>query len=181
LSTVDQAITLDLDDEKFDRLIRALEKLPDKLYDKVVKRAAKMAVKPMMKIAKARAPHKSGFFKKSIISKLKTYKRNATVIVIMGPENKKDPQTGENPANIAHLIEYGTAAHKIVPRDIKSTPGMPVGGNEMGVLFRGSVNHPGIKAQPFMRPAYDLGRVASVERYRTELKKKFDSVVKSVS
>ena len=148
MSTVDQAITLDLDDEKFDRLIRGLEKLPDKLYDKVVKRAAKLAVKPMMKIAKSLAPVRTGYFKKSIKSKMKTYRRNGTVVVVWGPENKKDPRTGENPANIAHLIEGGTIH---------------------------------VKPRPFMCPAYDLGRVASVERYRTELKKKFDSVVKSVS
>ena len=62
--------------------------------------------------------------------------------------------TGKH-APIAHLVEYGTAAHSI---DAKIKRGLSFGGG----VVRKSVNHPGARPAPFMRPALDSQHRAAV-------------------
>ena len=55
----------------------------------------------------------------------------------------------------AHMVEYGTGAHFIKPKNRKS---LFIAG-----LFKEGVNHPGAKKQPFMRPALDTKATEAME------------------
>lgn len=88
----------------------------------------------------------------------------STVEVYVGPSGK--------PARMAHLVEFGTKPHKIRAR---SGAGMLAiwGGNPAAVVARtASVNHPGSRPQPYMRPAFEgtaqavLGNIGEAMRRR---------------
>lgn len=55
----------------------------------------------------------------------------------------------------AHMVEFGTAAHLIVP---KRAQALAIGGAVVA-----AVHHPGAHAQPFVRPAFDSKAAAAVE------------------
>lgn len=70
--------------------------------------------------------------------------------VIAGGKNKK---TGAD-VYYAHMVEYGTVPHTITAANRK--------GLSFGGLFFQSVQHPGARARPFMRPALDTQAQAAV-------------------
>lgn len=56
-------------------------------------------------------------------------------------------KAGDKIAYYAHMVEYGTAAHLIKPKNRKSL--------FLAGVFKELVNHPGAQKKPFMRPAID--------------------------
>ena len=61
----------------------------------------------------------------------------------------------------AHMIEYGTKAHRIQAKKGKVLA--------IGVS---AVNHPGIRPHPFLRPALDSKSTAAVEAVREYIRKR---------
>lgn len=55
----------------------------------------------------------------------------------------------------AHMVEFGTRAHTILPKSAKA---LRLGGHMVN-----SIHHPGAKPHPFMRPALDSKAEAAVE------------------
>jgi len=83
----------------------------------------------------------------------RTYKGAA--VQIIGPaQGFKITYQGKprDPANYAHLVEFGTAKHLISPKGGKGATGTLKIGQTHVV---GSVQHPGFKKKPFLRPAFD--------------------------
>jgi len=62
-------------------------------------------------------------------------------------------------AAYAPYVEFGTKPHEIKPKNAGGVLVFNVGGRK---VFAKKVNHPGTKAQPFVRPAYEawVGSVA---------------------
>ncbi|KKL96984.1 hypothetical protein LCGC14_1838990 [marine sediment metagenome] len=171
MPTRDIAIRLDLDEAALKHLDRAMKVLPEKVYARVVSSAARLSMLPALKAMKQRVNATStnmGHLRDSLIRKVKKYKSAGVVYVVVGPENKlilvSTPDGGQrrvNPANYSHLVEYGTTAHKI---------GAPTGGLKIGPLvIRGTVDHPGAKAQPFARPAFDETKHKVIRVYRKKV------------
>ena len=150
-------------DMKLDRglwgqVVRVLNELPTNVENQIVRPASSKAYKPIVQAAKAilGSRRRTGLLRKSIGLVQRT--RRGTVYTIVGPRTGfKDPETGENPVNIAHLVELGTKPHEIAPRQqsgvlaVKS-PGGPTS------YVSGAVQHPGAEAKPFIRPAWDAQR-----------------------
>lgn len=72
----------------------------------------------------------------------------------------------------AHLVEFGTRPHYILadrgsgrdPRSLNTiNRAIRKGMLKIGQVFRKAVVHPGAKAKPFMRPAFDNKAQAAVE------------------
>jgi len=84
---------------------RALNELPDKVYRKHLRRALKLEAKPLVKHMREKIrPHdKTGAWRKSIASKVKTYLRDFTVLCTVGARYKMAPHE--------HLAERG---HRLV-------------------------------------------------------------------
>lgn len=68
---------------------------------------------------------------------------------------------------IAHWIEFGTAAHEIRPKGAKSL--------FLAGAFKTIVHHPGIRPQPFMRPALDSRSAAAVIAVGEAIKKRLST------
>lgn len=64
----------------------------------------------------------------------------------------------------AHMVEFGTKPHKIKARRGRT------------LLFRGvfvkEIDHPGAKAQPFMRPSFDGTAGAAIEAVAAQIRKR---------
>ncbi|MFH9368072.1 HK97-gp10 family putative phage morphogenesis protein [Streptomyces anulatus] len=102
-----------------------------------VKRAVDRTRIDVQNEARRRAPVDTGRLRSSIVSRAEGSGRTVGYVV------------GTN-VNYAAAVEYGTAPHVIVPKNGKALywPGArhPVA----------KVNHPGTRAQPFMRPAIEM-------------------------
>lgn len=102
-----------------------------------VKRAVERTRIDVQNEARRRAPVDTGRLRSSIVSRSEGSGRSIGYVI------------GTN-VNYAAAVEYGTAPHVIVPRNRKALywPGAahPVA----------KVNHPGTRAQPFLRPAIEL-------------------------
>lgn len=156
--TASLSIRLDLDKAAKAKLDRAMKTLPTKIYNKVIGQAANAAMTPILKAARRNCPSRYGLLRKSLGKKKINYKTDGVVVVLVGPQTGfKDPVTGANPVKYAHLVEDGTGPHKIAAKK-----GVTIG----PLVIRGTVEHPGARPQPFMRPAYDTGKRQVLPIYR---------------
>ncbi|MFD8667079.1 HK97 gp10 family phage protein [Streptomyces microflavus] len=105
-----------------------------------VKRAVERTRIDVQNEARRRAPVDTGRLRSSIVSRAEGAGRSLGYVV------------GTN-VNYAAAVEYGTAPHVIVPKNGKALywPGArhPVA----------RVNHPGTRAQPFLRPAIEMTEI----------------------
>ena len=156
------SIRLDIDKQSQALVDRALRTLPQKVYDKVVGQAAAASVRPMVTAARSRVSTEHGTLKKSLGVKRKNYKNSGVVFVAVGPRKGfRDEATGEDPVNIAHLVEFGTKSHMIGSKKIILAIGP--------IAIRGTVQHPGSGPKPFLRPAYDEKKGGVLKIYRKKL------------
>lgn len=120
----------------------ALQTLPVKIEKNVLRGALNAAGQVIRREAMVRVPIKSGALRKSI--RVATRSKGGVVSATI--------RAGDAKAFYAHMVEFGTAAHKITAK-------------KGGLLAIGvaSVQHPGARARPFMRPALDGQARASVE------------------
>lgn len=169
--SVELGLTLDRTAEQ--QLLRNIRELPDVLLDKVVKAAASTSMTPVLKAARARCPERHGTLKRALGKRRKVYKRSGVVFVAVGPRRGfKDTTTGADPVNYAHLVEGGTAQHEVSSASGKLAIGP--------VVISGTVDHPGAKAQPFMRPAYDSQRHTVVDKYRRDVLRGAERTIKKM-
>ena len=117
-------------------LFAMLQTLPVKLEKNILRGAMRAGAKVIATEAKNNAPVKSGELLGSI--KIGTKSKKGQVIASVKVGNKK--------VWYSHFIEFGTAAHTITAKK---------GALSFGGFVGKSVEHTGIRAKPFMRPALD--------------------------
>lgn len=147
-------------------LERDLLKLGDKMAKSVTRKAMSKARKVVVKEARNRVPVRHGALKKSIGAKRITRSRTQSLTDIIGARSRPSTVNGKkvNPAMYAHLVEFGTKPHAIKPK----------GGGLLrvpGVGAVASVNHPGARPQPFMRPAWMSKRNTTLRTFINEYRK----------
>lgn len=153
-----------------DDVIRALEKVSEKLSGDRLEAIAAKATKPMLDEVRrsARSVGDSGALANSIIVKHVQYEGGRLVYTIIGPDveyiqmvtrtsvlpNGTTIQRQEKarPANYAHLVEFGTEAHSLSGK-------------------QNAGQHPGARAKPFMRPAFDTMESTVIDRFGKEIGK----------
>ena len=134
--------------KSFDQLNKKLDVLNKKIERQAKRQTLSRAATPIVKEAKRTASNRFGHLKKSIQSKVKTYKKGGQVIAIVGA--RKEYQVTDDmgkkirPAKYFHLIEYGTKK---------------------------------IKANPFLRNAFEKTKSISLRIYETEIKNTINKVV----
>ena len=115
-----------------------LDELPARVEGNVVRGGLRAAAKVVEAEAKRLCPvGKSGDLRESIRVSLRSKHGRISATV----------KAGNARAFYAHMVEFGTARHWIKPKNRKS---LFVAG-----LLRETVDHPGAKKEPFMRPAID--------------------------
>ncbi len=114
-----------------------LDQLAPKVERNIMRGALRAGMKPIQEDAKQHAAVASGLLRDGL--KISTRAKGGTVTASL-------KSTGKH-GFLAHWIEFGTTAHTITAKNMKS---LSVGG-----MFFQSVDHPGAKAHAFMRPALD--------------------------
>lgn len=160
-------------------LIAKLNGLGGKVYKKVVAGASRKAFAPVVKTAKEKAPKETGLLKKSMGVKQKRYPRAGRIVTLVGPRtgfkqevtvkdrNGNPVKVTRDPVRYGHLVEFGTGPHS-TDKGSKSDWNV----KDQGKLkdFRSTKDdHPGAKAQPFMRPAFDGNEARAKSIMRSEL------------
>jgi HK97 gp10 family phage protein len=131
----------------------ALDALPAKIEANIMRAAMRAGAKVVAAEARSLVPERSGRLAESVRygAKLSAKAGQVQAYVRAGGKGRKGGKT----VRYAHLVEYGTAAHVI-----RAGPGkrLPIGGG-----FATSVQHPGAKKHPFMRPAADASAQAALQ------------------
>ena len=154
--------TTDIKVEGLAELDKALKQFSVELADDIVRVGLRTAAGVIRKRAREAAPIKTGALRQSIRVQTKLNKQNGSIV-----------------ANIyttkfyANMIEYGTKAHKIVPRKAEA---LSFDGGEWG-----EVNHPGIRPRAFMRKALDTADKEALERFAAYLRKRIPKEVEKIA
>ena len=77
------------------------------------------------------------------------------------------PRKGMEHTNVAHLVEFGTAAHTIAPKNAPALVYRTKDGRK--VVTTQPVSHPGAKPYPFMRPAFEQNKELVIQNLGKEL------------
>jgi len=112
-----------------------LDQLPAKMEQNIMRAALRQGANVMRDEVKSSAPFKTGLLRDGL--KVSTRSKRGVVTASVKAKGKH--------GFIARWLEYGTAAHKILPKSKKSI--------FFNGVFSEGVDHPGINAKPFMRPA----------------------------
>lgn len=138
-------------------LNKMLQDFPAKLEGNIMRGAMRAGSSVFRRRIRESVPIRSGALQKSV--KLRTKSRRGRVSATVS--------VGSTEAFYAHMIEFGTASfyqgsgrsvrapYKITKKNKKAL--------KFGNLFAPSIVHPGIKPQPFMRPAMDQGQAEALE------------------
>lgn len=147
--------SVDIDMKGIEQMTRNLEQIGTKVALRGPKAAVRASGTVIVKAMRRRAPKETGALKKSLGQKVVTYRRDKTVVSIIGARSKRyETSKGRrNPANYAHLVELGTAPH---------------GG------------HPGIPPAPFMRPAWDSASPAARQAAVDKMEQIFNKEARAV-
>ncbi len=147
--------------EGLSQLNAILNSLPDKIERNIVRSALRSGLKEMKTEAEARIPTRTGALRESL--KIKTKLNKGRPIAALTVGNKK--------AWYAHLVEFGTGSFYTGKGKSVGGPYKIKGKNGGALLLPGggapikSVTHPGSRAQPFMRPAFDAGNSAALQKF----------------
>jgi HK97 gp10 family phage protein len=147
-------------------LEKFLDALPEKVQVKIARNAMSAGARVIRDEAKRLAPVKTGALRSSVrVSTRQQINGQITATIRAGGKTK----TGD--AFYAHFVEYGTEPHAIKPRPKGLFKVLKIGG-----VFVRSVNHPGAKARPFMRPAFDASALKSVDAFAAQLSKRISNL-----
>jgi HK97 gp10 family phage protein len=124
-------------------LAAALRDFPVKFEARVMAAALREGAKEIERRAKELAPVRTGKLRDSIKIRRRTNKRTGYINFFVSAGDRKKG------VFYAHMVEYGTRAHEIRPKNGKSL--------FFAGLLRQLVNHPGAKPSGFMRTAHDEG------------------------
>lgn len=150
---------------------RFMSQFPANLVAKEAGKACNKAMAPVLRTARQLVTRRTGLLRKSLGKKQKKYGAKGNIYTIIGPlTGFKDPATGENPVNIAHLVEFGTAPHLIAPKNQSGALAIKRGHGPTAYVD-GAVQHPGATAKPFIRPAFDANKNSVLQIVGTELGK----------
>lgn len=129
-----------------------LQSLPVKVEKNILRSALRAGVNEFKDAAKANIRDQSGDLRRSV--RVSTRVKGGTVSASLKAGNEK--------AWYWHFVEFGTAAHRIGPKNAKALA-------LAGVVVN-FVNHPGARAKPFMRPAFDLKAGAALEAVAAQIR-----------
>lgn len=84
---------------------------------------------------------------------------------VRGADVTVSVKVGNRVAWYAHLVEYGTRPHEIRPKE-------QGGALQFGGVTTRSVQHPGTRPRPFMRPAVDLKLPAAIDAITAKIRER---------
>jgi HK97 gp10 family phage protein len=133
-----------------------------------VEEVVRLSSRKIRRSARARAPVRSGKLRRSIGTRFSKDGLSAEIAAWWRGRG------GKRVHPLSHIIEFGTAPHKIKPEKRKALAFHGNATGEMGpqqATIRTVVNHPGTPAKPFLFPAFEEHRAGYVRDLREALGK----------
>jgi hypothetical protein len=161
-------------------LLLKLERLEKKAQDKIIKKANSKAVRPIIRAAKSNSRSVSRTISKAVGVKHKYYKQSQTALAIVGARVAKSVRTEKthvhfmtgrvsmrvhDPRHTSHLVERGTKPHTYTIRIRKKQEAV-------------TIRHPGTKAQPWLKPAYETQKGAAARLFQEVVKQQVMATVR---
>ena len=128
-------------------LTKQLNKLAKKAASGAVRKALRAGGNVILKEARIRVPRRTGTLKKSLGIVARKGTRTSFRVSITNRSGKKFKHDGW----YAHFLEFGVRSHTLSKKN------------------EARRKHPGHKAKPFMRPAYELKKEAAVKTFRDRM------------
>lgn len=147
----------------FDELLNKMDKLPPLLHKRILRASGRRAMKLVLETAKGIVPVRTGRLRDAIKITTRQNRQRRQLDIRVGPSN----------IPYAHLVEDGTSSHTI---KVKKASFLGWGNKTFGI----KVDHPGAKAQPYMRPALDENRDKIISFLKVDLKKSIDRAVRKM-
>ena len=160
--------------EGLDKVLAKLNSLArQSTRSKILRKAVNAASRPMLAEAKTTVPVGDGWLKRSLGLRIQTYRNTGAVVAVVGPRTgfQRNKRTGQKtltaygsklrartvsrPTYYAHLVEFGTQPHSVSRGGKRKRP------------LQGARLHPGAKARPFLRPAFEAQKTAAMETLRS--------------
>jgi HK97 gp10 family phage protein len=151
MTTRDQAVT---GGAQLDALLRTL---PEKMQKNVTRTGLRAGAAVFLSEVKQNIPVDSGALRSTARISSRNTPQGPQVSVKVGGKVK-----GVD-AWYAHLVEFGTRPHVIKPKQ-------QGGALQFGGITTRSVQHPGTRARPFMRPAVDAKFPEAVEAIKNKIR-----------
>lgn len=177
--------SMSMEVEGVEALLLTLSLLEKKVATQVLAAAVTKALAPYRSAARRRAPMATGLLKIAIANVVRRYKKggmNTIVVGVSGPRRnvggkrasaiRAAGHENREPANYAHLVEFGTKAHTILPGPTKKA--ITVNGQPKAVA-----DVHGVKARPFMRPAWDSVKGGMYRKLADEVWKGIEKAAKT--
>lgn len=144
-------MSVDVKIKGLDQLANGLKSLPNKLARRVLNKAMKKGAQLLADVTKEKTPVDTGALRDSIAVKLKKVSNVETQAIMGSHEKEKDG------VYYAHMVEYGG-------KYVIKARGLDKGKKKGRVIAAGS-----IKAQPFMRPAFDSSKDQVIDAISKEI------------
>jgi len=149
-------------------LKKAMQELPGKIEGKIAAEAMRAGLKLIGEAAKSYVPVNSGALRDSIKVKIQGKSKKFGWV-------RMHLTAGDKKAYYAHMVEYGTASYYTGQGETVGQPYTIKAKKSKGLFFGGinrkQVIHPGIKPQPFMRPAFDQNQQAAIDKMVAHMSK----------
>lgn len=129
-----------------------LQTLPVKIETNIMRSALRAGVNVFKEEVKATIPEKSGELRRSVRVSTRLKAGTVTASLIVG--GKK--------AWYWRFVEFGTAAHRIGPKNAKALA--------LAGVVVGWVHHPGARPKPFMRPAFDSKAGGAIDAVAAQIR-----------
>lgn len=149
-----------------------LKTLPVKIQQNVIRSATNFAMTPVLKQAQREVPVGEGLtpdgqsrphLRDTLKKKTKLYRKSGTAVTLVGHDFRKSPH--------ALLVHEGTRPHTI------SAAFLNIGGQ----IIRGSVQHPGARANRYVVHALTAQKQAVIDRYTLKLSRGIDKEVRKLA
>lgn len=166
------SVTLKTDLTGEQELLRKFDNLGKKAGKKVLRKATRAGAAPLVKASKRNAPKDKGDLKKDLVQKQKFYANTGTQVAIIGAKKRKDGKSRST--WILHLVEEGTTAHVISPKNKKALAlgaqdAAPDGSEEAKIHVYRKVRHPGNSGSHFLRRSAEQAQGESTKRFSEKM------------
>ena len=129
-----------------------LQSLPAKVEKNIMRSALRAGANAFKEEVKASIPVHLGELRRSV--RVSTRSKGGTVTASLKVGNKK--------AWYWRFVEFGTAAHRIGPKNARALA--------LAGVVVGWVHHPGARPKPFMRPAFDSKAASAIDAVAAQIR-----------